>query len=266
MAITNKVYIWGPIQSNGIGRVEMVNLPTASEGYKYNVKIWQPSGEFHAINPNERNNNQWSDSNNAYHFEVFMYQLANYLEEDIYLVKIGNGGTQMTGTGASSWNIAGTPWYNNTLTELTAVSNWFANRKKFFEFKCHFVRQGESDIDKDNITNMITNPSDWVTDFRDFQTNVEAHINSIVASNAYISSYSPKWVIAPTSLLINRPAQWDASEITDMYNRQKTEAQAFAKHEFIDTALVSNFDGVHDDAASVLSLWNNQYFPLLKTI
>ncbi|MBV1928300.1 MAG: sialate O-acetylesterase [Gammaproteobacteria bacterium] len=148
MSQVNRIWIIAG-QSWAAGQTgTMTDLQAAYKSqYLHNSRIWL-TNRFEPLYSTD-NNNQYptSTKNTGCSVEFYFKDIADYLGDDVYILKYAEGSTRLELDGArTDWNTGSTSeLYDDLVAEIALVETWMTDRGKTFQWEGIIWWQGEGD-------------------------------------------------------------------------------------------------------------------------
>lgn len=248
MAVTNKIWIFaGQSWCSGIsGTLTDLQAPYVGN-YLHNSRIWV-TDKFEPLYSTD-NNNQYptANKNTGCTFEFYFKDVADFLGEDVYILKYGENGTALAAEAGNDWNTASSSeLYDGLVAEIALIETWMNDRNKAFSWEGIIWMQGEAD-------------SAIEAQAQAYNTNLTAlynGLNTATSSTLKIYQYN-----------IEQPPLGTRTYLADV-NSDKAAftASDTANRRLFDTNITEwQVDDKHPSIAAKKTLWDATILPLIKT-
>lgn len=193
MATTNKIWIMaGQSHMSGIANTNS-DLPAKYKSkYLHNARGWDGT-TFKVYNSDLDNISIPVAANNRGHLAYYMTDVADFLNEDVYVLHFAIGGValhEITSQQDYSPNSVG-EYYDNVITHINAIKTWMDARDKAYSFEGVIWWQGQYDAGFESLS-----------DF--YQTNLQGVYDgwATATGNANLKFYQDNIVNAPSATYV----------------------------------------------------------------
>lgn len=215
--------------------------------YLHNNRIWETSA-FEVMD-SRQNNNQYPVANrqNGCSIEFYMKDIADYLGNDIYILKYAQGSTGLAIDGAADdWNTGSTSeLYDGLVAEIALVESWMTARGKSFQWEGLIWWQGETDtlLEADSLA---------------YQTNLQSLYDGLnTATGTTLKCYQYNIELPPSG---NRPYLTNVNSKKLAFTNVST-----SNRRLFDTDAISwNPDNIHPTVIAYKDIWDRVQKDLIK--
>jgi len=246
MSQVNRIYILaGQSWIDGVtNTIDNLQSPYKNN-YLHNTRIWNGSNQFYPLY-SPSNNNQLPNKVNGFTTAFYFKDIADYLGDDIYLIKYAIGSTALYKNGSiNDWNANSVGEYLDTLkTYMSNVEAWMDARGKSYVWGGILWMQGEED-------------SKYLSHAQVYQANLQGMYDALCAATGVtLKIWQHRIEAIPGGG--NRPYRWDIHLAKQAFTDLDTANRRYFNPN------TTKWLGIHPSPEGNLDMWNNYQKPLIK--